>query len=69
LGARTWELLNQFRGERQTGRSTRVLCGVLDNGWLKSFDPEFLQGNFYGWSSGKFSYSYRADGTRQIASA
>ena len=34
LGARAWELLQQLRGERRTGRSARMLYEVLGDIWV-----------------------------------
>ncbi|MBU3739115.1 MAG: DUF3683 domain-containing protein, partial [Rhodoferax sp.] len=34
LGARAWELLEQLRGERRTGRSARMLYEVLGDIWV-----------------------------------
>ncbi|UXH80987.1 FAD/FMN-binding oxidoreductase [Roseateles amylovorans] len=42
LGARAWELLNQLRGERQTGRSARMLYEVLGDIWVVQRNP-YLQ--------------------------
>ncbi len=42
LGARGWDLLNQLRGERQTGRSARMLYEVLGDVWVVQRNP-YLQ--------------------------
>jgi len=42
LGARAWDLLNQLRGERQTGRSARMLYEVLGDLWVVQRNP-YLQ--------------------------
>jgi FAD/FMN-containing dehydrogenase/Fe-S oxidoreductase len=42
LGAPSWELLEQLRGERQTGRSARMLYEVLGDIWVVQRNP-YLQ--------------------------
>ncbi len=42
LGTRAWGLLNQLRGERQTGRSARMLYEVLGDVWVVQRNP-YLQ--------------------------
>ncbi len=42
LGARAWELLDQLRAERQTGRSARMLYEVLGDIWVVQRNP-YLQ--------------------------
>ena len=42
LGSHSWELLNQLRGERQTGRSARMLYEVLGDVWVVQRNP-YLQ--------------------------
>ena len=42
LGNRAWDLLNQLRGERQTGRSARMLYEVLGDVWVVQRNP-YLQ--------------------------
>ncbi|MCI4427892.1 MAG: DUF3683 domain-containing protein, partial [Burkholderiales bacterium] len=42
LGARSWEVLNQLREERQTGRSARMLYEVLGDIWVVQRNP-YLQ--------------------------
>lgn len=42
LGARAWDLLNQLRGEHQTGRSARMLYEVLGDVWVVQRNP-YLQ--------------------------
>ena len=42
LGARAWELLDQLRSERQTGRSARMLYEVLGDIWVVQRNP-YLQ--------------------------
>ena len=42
LGARAWELLNQLRQERRTGRSARMLYEVLGDIWVVQRNP-YLQ--------------------------
>ena len=42
LGARAWDWLNQLRGERQTGRSARMLYEVLGDIWVVQRNP-YLQ--------------------------
>ena len=42
LGERSWDLLNQLRGERQTGRSARMLYEVLGDVWVVQRNP-YLQ--------------------------
>ena len=42
LGAPAWELLNQLRGERRTGRSARMLYEVLGDIWVVQRNP-YLQ--------------------------
>ena len=42
LGVRAWELLNQLRDERRTGRSARMLYEVLGDIWVVQRNP-YLQ--------------------------
>ena len=42
LGTRAWDLLNQLRGERRTGRSARMLYEVLGDVWVVQRNP-YLQ--------------------------
>ena len=42
LGPRAWDLLNQLRGERRTGRSARMLYEVLGDVWVVQRNP-YLQ--------------------------
>ena len=42
LGARAWEILNQLRQERHTGRSARMLYEVLGDIWVVQRNP-YLQ--------------------------
>jgi len=42
LGARAWDLLNQLREERRTGRSARMLYEVLGDIWVVQRNP-YLQ--------------------------
>jgi len=42
LGRTAWELLNQLRGERRTGRSARMLYEVLGDIWVVQRNP-YLQ--------------------------
>jgi FAD/FMN-containing dehydrogenase/Fe-S oxidoreductase len=42
LGERAWEILNQLRGERRTGRSARMLYEVLGDIWVVQRNP-YLQ--------------------------
>ncbi|MDQ3057987.1 MAG: FAD/FMN-binding oxidoreductase [Pseudomonadota bacterium] len=42
LGAPAWELLNRLRGERHTGRSSRMLYEVLGDIWVVQRNP-YLQ--------------------------
>src|SRR3984957_15603702 len=42
LGERAWELLQELRGERRTGRSARMLYEVLGDIWVVDRNP-FLQ--------------------------
>jgi hypothetical protein len=42
LGARAWEVLNQLREERSTGRSARMLYEVLGDIWVVQRNP-YLQ--------------------------
>jgi FAD/FMN-containing dehydrogenase/Fe-S oxidoreductase len=42
LGSRAWELLNELRGERRTGRSARMLYEVLGDIWVVQRNP-YLQ--------------------------
>jgi FAD/FMN-containing dehydrogenase/Fe-S oxidoreductase len=42
LGTRAWELLNQLRQERRTGRSARMLYEVLGDMWVVQRNP-YLQ--------------------------
>jgi FAD/FMN-containing dehydrogenase len=42
LGAHTWELLNELRNQRRTGRSARMLYEVLGDIWAVSRNP-YLQ--------------------------
>ncbi|MGA0609808.1 DUF3683 domain-containing protein [Caldimonas sp. KR1-144] len=42
LGSRAWELLNQLREERRTGRSARMLYEVLGDIWVVERNP-YLQ--------------------------
>jgi len=39
LGERAWEVLNQLRGERRTGRSARMLYEVLGDIWVVQRNP------------------------------
>jgi hypothetical protein len=39
LGTRAWELLDQLRGERRTGRSARMLYEVLGDIWVVQRNP------------------------------
>jgi hypothetical protein len=39
LGARAWEVLNQLREERRTGRSARMLYEVLGDIWVVQRNP------------------------------
>jgi hypothetical protein len=39
LGARAWELLDQLRQERRTGRSARMLYEVLGDIWVVQRNP------------------------------
>ena len=48
LGPRSWDLLNQLRDERRTGRSARMLYEVLGDIWVVQRNPylqDDLQGN------------------------
>ncbi len=42
LGSRGWELLDELRGERRTGRSARMLYEVLGDIWVVQRNP-YLQ--------------------------
>src|SRR5437016_12711099 len=42
LGGRAWEILNQLRSERRTGRSARMLYEVLGDIWVVQRNP-YLQ--------------------------
>src|SRR5574343_1564198 len=42
LGSRAWEVLNQLRQERRTGRSARMLYEVLGDIWVVQRNP-YLQ--------------------------
>ena len=42
LGSRAWDLLNQLREERRTGRSARMLYEVLGDIWVVQRNP-YLQ--------------------------
>src|SRR5258708_6634081 len=42
LGAAAWDLLDELRSERRTGRSARMLCEVLGDIWVVERNP-FLQ--------------------------
>ena len=42
LGAPAWDVLNQLRGERETGRSARMLYEVLGDVWVVQRNP-YLQ--------------------------
>ena len=42
LGGRAWEVLNQLREERSTGRSARMLYEVLGDIWVVQRNP-YLQ--------------------------
>src|SRR5437899_5009327 len=42
LGAQTWQLLEELRGERRTGRSARMLFEVLGDIWVVHRNP-YLQ--------------------------
>src|SRR5664279_4385337 len=42
LGARAWDVLNQLRQERSTGRSARMLYEVLGDVWVVQRNP-YLQ--------------------------
>jgi hypothetical protein len=39
LGERAWELLDQLRAERRTGRSARMLYEVLGDIWVVQRNP------------------------------
>ncbi|MEO8224681.1 MAG: DUF3683 domain-containing protein, partial [Gammaproteobacteria bacterium] len=39
LGQRAWEILDQLRNERQTGRSARMLYEVLGDIWVVQRNP------------------------------
>ena len=39
LGPETWDLLNDLRGERRTGRSARMLYEVLGDIWVLMRNP------------------------------
>ena len=39
LGARAWDVLNQLRQERHTGRSARMLYEVLGDIWVVQRNP------------------------------
>jgi hypothetical protein len=39
LGARAWDLLDQLRSERRTGRSARMLYEVLGDIWVVQRNP------------------------------
>ena len=39
LGVRAWEILQQLRGERRTGRSARMLYEVLGDIWVVQRNP------------------------------
>ncbi len=39
LGAEMWEVLNELRGQRRTGRSARMLFEVLGDMWVVSRNP------------------------------
>lgn len=47
LGADTWELLNELRGERRTGVSARMLLEVLGDLWVVSRNP-YIQDDLLG---------------------
>lgn len=42
LGAEQWDILNQLRGQRRTGRSARMLFEVLGDMWVIQRNP-FIQ--------------------------
>lgn len=42
MGARAWEMLEQLRGARHTGRSSRMLYEVLGDIWVVRRNP-YLQ--------------------------
>ena len=42
LGAESWDIVNDLRGERRTGRSARMLFEVLGDLWVVSRNP-YLQ--------------------------
>ena len=42
LGEQSWNILNELRGERKTGRSARMLFEVLGDIWVVSRNP-YLQ--------------------------
>ena len=42
MGERAWDILNQLRGERHTGRSARMLYEVLGDIWVVRRNP-YLQ--------------------------
>src|ERR1700678_658235 len=39
LGEAAWQLLDELRGERRTGRSARMLYGVLGDIWVVERNP------------------------------
>ena len=47
LGAATWAVLDELRGERRTGRSARMLYEVLGDIWVVTRNP-YLQDDLLG---------------------
>ena len=47
LGPATWDLLNELRSQRRTGRSARMLYEVLGDIWVVSRNP-YLQDDLLG---------------------
>ncbi|MEZ0238529.1 MAG: DUF3683 domain-containing protein, partial [Methylophilaceae bacterium] len=39
LGTESWDVLNELRGERKTGRSARMLFEVLGDLWVVTRNP------------------------------
>ncbi|BCO32767.1 FAD-linked oxidase [Thiohalobacter sp. COW1] len=64
LGAEMWEVLNELRGERQTGRSARMLFEVLGDMWVIYRNPyiqDDLLDNRRRWGSLTHALHHRLD--------
>lgn len=70
LGERLWEVLQQLRGERKTGRSAKMLFEVLGDMWVISRNP-FIQDDLIEnpkrWASLRHALHHRLDQVRERA--